>query len=242
MNRTQSVALFAGIFAIAMTTYGLSGVSASPMMLAPTSQTAEGVAMLGHVEYVVYDENNQITSYLQSDNVVVEDGLDCVGELLFGDDGSGGATSCGGVGVSTNNFDWIAIGNHTDAAPATDGTEDQLDTEGGSGCADSTVNGEMARKQVTPVQTDAPDVATGTIVVLDVLTDTFSFDAANATTITQSGLFNNGTTNELANGACNTLGVPHTNWEMFAIKNLSGTGVQVNDGDSLAVKWTITIK
>ena len=40
MNRTKSIALFAGIFAIAMTTYGLSGASASPMAIAAIPQAA----------------------------------------------------------------------------------------------------------------------------------------------------------------------------------------------------------
>ena len=68
MNRKMTVALFAGIFAIAMTTVSLSGASASTMVLASTPQAQSEVSMLGHVEWTVLDENNNIKRYLQSDN------------------------------------------------------------------------------------------------------------------------------------------------------------------------------
>ena len=65
MNRTKSIALFAGIFAIAMATYSLSGVSASPMIMASIPQTAEEVGMLGHVEYTVLDSSENVKAYLE---------------------------------------------------------------------------------------------------------------------------------------------------------------------------------
>ena len=68
MNRTKTIALFAGIFAIAMTTIGLSGISASPMIMASASQSNEDVGMLGHVEYILYDSDMNIKTYLQTDN------------------------------------------------------------------------------------------------------------------------------------------------------------------------------
>lgn len=235
MNRTKTLALFAGIFAIAMTTYGLSGVSASPMMMASVPHTQEQVGMFGHVEYTVLDDNQSIKSYLQSDNVVVRTGTDCVGERVFGTTNSATCTSTG------DTFDWIGIGNGTSPAAAEDDTA--LDDDGSADCGEG-VAGEQARKQVMPTQVDDGS-GSGTVVTLDVLTNTFKFDAGNATTITQSGIFNDDVgladTAEPHGGQCVTIGATGTDWEMFSIQDLSGGGVQVSDGDSLAVKWTITI-
>lgn len=231
MNRTKTIALFAGIFAIAMTTYGLSGVSASPMVMASIPQAQDGMGMLGHVEYTVLDSNQNVKQYLQSDNVVVRTGTDCAGEFIFGTTNSATCTSTGTA------YQYIAIGNAT--TPDAAATDIELDVDGGTGCATSTVDGEQARKLVTPTQTD--NDGSGTDVVLDVLTDTFKFDANNATTVTQSAIFNDNVATTASNGSCSSLGAAGTDWEMFSIQDLSGGGVVVSDGDSLAVKWTITI-
>ena len=232
MNRTKIIAVFAGIFAIAMTTYGLSGVSASPMIMASIPQTAEEIGMLGHVEYTVLDSSENVKAYLQSDNVVVRTGTDCAGEQVFGTTNSATCTSTGSV------FQYIAIGNAT--TPDASATDSELDTDGGSGCASTSVDGEQARKLVTPTQTD--NSGSGTVVTLDVLTNTFKFDANNATTVTQSAIFNDDVSAKSATtGSCTTLGTAGTDWNMFSIQDLSGGGVVVSSGDSLAVKWTITI-
>jgi len=224
MNRTKSIALFAGIFAIAMTTYGLSGVSASPMFTASIPQSQEGVSMLGHVEYTVFDADQAIKSYLQTDNLVVGDGTDCAGELIFGTTDS---STC----LVGSTFQFIAVGNETQGVAIGD-----TDLEGGGGVACGLGNdGEQARKLVVPEQTD--ETGSGTEVTLDVKTDTFKFVAANATKITQSGIFNNDSAKSTVTGMCTTIGTG----EMFAIQDLSGSGVTVSAGDSLAVKWTITI-
>ena len=230
MNRTKSIALFAGIFAIAMTTYGLSGVSTSSMAMASIPQTQEGMGMLGHVEYTVLDSSNAVKAYLQTDNVVVQTGTDCAGETVFGTTNS---ATCVGTGTT---FRYIGIGNATGTAAATD---TELDFSVATGCATSSNDGEQARKLVTPTQVD--NSGAGTVVTLDVLTNTFKFDAGNATTVTQSALFNDDIATTAADGSCGTLGAAGTDWNMFSIQDLSGTGVVVSAGDSLAVKWTITI-
>jgi len=229
MNRTKSIALFAGIFAIAMTTFGLSGVSSSPMALAAIPQSEEAVGMLGHFEYTVYDSEDQVKAYLQTDNVVVQDGTDCAGARLFATTSDG---DCGNDAA----FTYIAIGNGTASAAATDV---ELDTGTTATCANSSNDGEMARKNVAPTVTVA-NAGSGTQVELDVGSDTFKFSSSNATTVTQSGIFNGNTATQTGNGECLTTGVIGTQSEMFAIQDLTG-GVVVSDGDSLAVKWTITI-
>jgi len=234
MNRTRTIAIFAGIFAIAMTTYGLSGISASPMAIASIPQASEGVQWLGHVEYTVLDSNQKVKAYLQSDNFVVESGTDCAGTILFG------VTSDTECGVTTP-FQYIAIGNATSGTAAT--TDLELAFETTSTCAATgDNNGEQARKLVVPtVVLNATGNGGATQIELDVGLDTFKFDALNATIVAQSGLFNAQVNTVAPDGSCQTLGVEGTDWEMFAIQDLSGGGVTVAAGDSLAVKWTITI-
>ena len=227
MNRTKSIAVFAAIFAVAMTTYGLSGASASPMAVASIPQTYEGMGMLGHVEYTVLDADNTVKAYLQSDNLVTRGGTDCVAEQVF--TGAAGSTSCADADAT---FRYIAIANGTAGA---DDTDQDLEEATGVACGAGNT-GEQARKLVVPTQTDDGD-GLGTVVVLDVGTDTFKFDAGNATTITMSGLFNADVGTTAADGSCSTLG---TAFEMFAIQDLPSP-VTVSAGDSLAVKWTITI-
>ena len=229
MNRTKSIALFAGIFAIAMATYSLSGSSTSSMVMASIPQTQDEMGMLGHVEYTVLDSNESVKAYLQSDNVVVRTGTDCAGERVFGST----STSCDSTGTA---FQYIGIGNGSQTAAA---TLTELDASTPGTCAGGSpgAEGEQARKLVTPTQVD--NSGSGTVVTLDVLTNTFKFDATNATTVTQSAIFNNDVSAKGATtGSCTTLG---TDWEMFSIQDLSGGGVVVSAGDSLAVKWTITI-
>lgn len=243
MNRTQSIALFAGIFAIAMTTYGLTGVSGTPMVMGSVPQSMDNVSMLGHVEYTVFDENNQIKTYVQSDNTVVEHGKDCVGMMVFG-----ATQGVGDCTTSAKTFRYIGIGN------GTHGTEAEGLTQlPGTGCATSASVGELARKLVVPDVITKAATTFGAEVELDVGTNTFTFAKSNTTTpmtVTTSGIFNDlgldgqdyteydGSRND---GSCVSFGAEGTDWQMFAMQDLSGTGVDVTAGDSLAVKWTITI-
>ena len=241
MNRTKSIALFAGIFAIAMTTLGLSEVSSTQMMTSSLPQSQEGVGMLGHVEYKVLDSNDVVKGYYQADNIVVYVGTDCTSELLFGAIDGTGTSACL---QPANQFNYIAIGNGTDAS--LDGDEIELESGAGQGsgrCAVTAVagqDGEQARKLVAPtISVNA--AGAGTQVVLEPTT-TFKFDAGNATTVLQSGIFNgnNGISATAGQeGMCATYNA--ANWDMFSYQNL-GAGVVVSAGDSLAVKWTITIQ
>jgi len=246
MNRQKSIALFAAIAAVAMTAIGLTGVSATTLMVSSVPQSQEGMGMLGHVEYTLMGSDDQVKGYFQSDNIVVDDGKDCVGVRTFG------AATAAGACFTDKTFQYIAIGN--DTGDGLDGTEQRLDSTGTSICGDSgtgTQEGEMARKLVTPsIITGAVNPA-GSVVELEVL-NAFTFGINNATTVEQSGIFNGRSTDDsyalyetgagATTGQCGTPGVEDSNWNMFAIQDLnSGNGITVTDGDSLSVKWTITI-
>jgi len=258
MNRQKSIAVFAVIAAIAMTSIGLTASSnTSFMMISPASQTPELVGMLGHIEYTVRDSNNYVTSYMQGDNVVVDAGKDCAGSLIFG------AAQAGSCDTAVNSkFTYVAIGNstggftgqstqdvlHMNTTRADDGQDGNTESCYATGASGE--GGEMARKLVTPsITTAANEAVTGTIVTLDTSGNAFEFDANNATTVQQSAIFNGAVdsakTGEPQGGSCLTSGGPagtQDDWSMFSIQDLnSGSGITVTDGDSLSVKWTITI-
>lgn len=83
MNRQRSILLFAAIAAVAMTTVGLSGVSATPLMTSSIPANQAGMGMYGHVEYTVMDSANNVIGYMQGDNAVVDQGKDCASEMIF---------------------------------------------------------------------------------------------------------------------------------------------------------------
>ncbi len=235
MKRTTTIVLFASIFAVAVGTLGLSGNSATSLMVSAVPQAQEPVGMLGHVEYKVLDSSGNIVQYMQNDNVVVNDGEDCSADAIFG------AGTCAGD-IGTNYFDYIGIGNGSSAAvDATNSTLADATDDVTAECAASGVGGDMARRQVTVAHTPASG-ATGAVVVLDTSTAPFTFDADNATSVIDSGVFNNDYATTAAGHICTVDGVSGTDWDMFSRQLLNAaTGIAVTDGDSLSVKWTITV-
>jgi hypothetical protein len=239
MNRLKTIVLFAGIFGIGLGAISLNDGSAESLsILAATPQTQNELGMLGHVEYKILDAEGSIKQYLQTDNTVVIGGMDCVSRLMF--DNDTGLVTCN---RQNSAFDYIAIGNASSAEvtgndPPAEGSF-ELDGTLSGACADATNNGEMARKLVVPTFTAAVDGGSGTIVVLDTKDSPFDFDGSNATgVITQSGIFNADEFTKDGNSQCTVLG----DSDMFAMQNLSTTaGIAVSDGDSLSVKWTITV-
>ncbi len=241
MKRTTTIVLFASIFAVAVGTLGLSGSSATTLMVA-APQSPELVGMLGHVEYKVMDFSGNIVKYMQSDNVVVNDGEDCSADAIFGQ-----GTCVGAIG--TDYFDYISIGNGSSGnIDPTNSTLSDMDSPGVEDdigvCATSGVagGGDMARRLVNPQHTAASGT-TGAVVVLDTSAVPFTFDQNNATVVIDSGIFNEDYSTPAANDQCiGTAGTAGTDWDMFSRQLLNGaTGITVNDGDSLSVKWTITV-
>ncbi len=246
MNRQKSIAVFAVIAAVAMTSIGLTAMSSTSfMMLSPASQTPELVGMLGHVEYTVRDSDNFVTSYMQGDNTVVDAGKDCAGIMIFG------ATNQAGDCDSTtpNTYNYVAIGNVTGSVPVGNSQFIRLNSSLSESAGDANScalsgGGEMARKLVVPTITTVANAqgTQGTVVELDTSGSPFDFGSNNATDVEQSAIFNENSATQNADGSCATTGTAGSAWSMFAIQDLnSGNGITVTDGDSLSVKWTITI-
>ena len=100
----------------------------------------------------------------------------------------------------------------------------------------------MARLNPGVTNTYTLSSGSGAIVEMDTSSNPFTFDASNATTVYDSGLFNAGYSTGGATICTHADETAGSDWDMFATQNLNGaTGITVSDGDSLSVKWTITV-
>ncbi len=247
MKRITTIVLFAGIFAVAAGMIGLSGNSATPLMIAATSQSPELVGMLGHVEYKLLGDDGNVKAYLQTDNIVTQDGSNCSADAIFGT----ASTQC----TLTSNFNYIGIGNGTITGAGThlgianrtlaDATEgDDIGNCSDDGLGGATVGGgEMARRLVTPTITEATGGTAGAVVELNT-SEPFTFNTSNATDVIDSGVFNADYDGTVTDGKCDGTVQQDatTDWNMFSRQLLNGvTGIAVSQGDSLSVKWTITV-
>ena len=257
MKRNTTIVLFASIFAVAVGTLGLGGNSAF-LVASAVPQAQEDIGMLGHVEYKQLDEFGNIKAYLQQDNIVVVAGKDCASAHLFTD----GTTKFASSDCIDNPgfFSYIGIGNGTLVGAdtpwvgvnnATLGTGVVGDAGTTGFCANSAAGdgratgGDMARRNVTATFVTS---GTATVVTLDTSgvgsTGPFTFDAFNATAVTDSGLFNADYSvvdgnSHTCDGTDDTAGL---DWNMFSRQVLNNdAGITVTDGDSLSVKWTITV-
>lgn len=215
------IALIAAISAVSIGTISMNGFSATPLVAASVSP--ESGTMMGHVEYILRDSDNNIKSYIQSDNMVVNRGDDCVMAYAFNPSNTAGTDNCA---TNANGFRFIGIGNATATVAATATTL----TNTASTFADSSNDGLMAmREDPTLVFTNSADGGT-----VQIATATpFTFVAGtNATTVLSAGLFDSICTQ--ASGTC-TAAYPAN---MFSVQAIS---VAVSGGDSLAVTWTITV-
>jgi len=198
---------------------GLSAVSMAaiyasdldPTSLVVATSSSDKVGMYGHIEFVQADSSGNIISYYQTDNFVTNQGAECSAAKLFDLDETVG--TCDTTGTLVNEFLNIRLGN---GAPiGTDETRTILITDMGG------------------VRTDTDAVfgnlGGGTVDVTVATQDPFTFEGGTNTTLNvfEAGLFD-----ETSGG------------NAFAIQNTTSgvnPGIDVNDGDTLAVTWTITV-
>jgi len=244
LQTTTTIVLFASIFAVAIGTLGLSGISTTFLMASIVPQSQEQFGMLGHVEYTVMDSSGNIIQYAQGDNLVTNDGKDCVVQKMFGAN-----VACSNY-RPPNEFNYIGIGNGTSTAVGilnkTLADADGNDTQGT--CATTGVGGEMARLQVKATHTPATE-SMGAIVTLDTYANPFTFDISNATVIIDSGIFNADYWLDFNEGYYSKTRCPvgsfqgaDDDWSMLSRQLINGAdGIAVYDGDRLTIKWTITV-
>jgi hypothetical protein len=222
MKKYTSLALIGAIIAGITGFVGLDAISATSLMtMQSASDIQESGLMIGHVTYEVRGMDGQIKHYLQTDNVIVNKGTDCAAQAIF-DDGDLDVCTLGGNG----GFAFIAIGNATgQLAEATDIALDV--SEGGSLAFGTGGGGEMDRSGFIDAEITAATTTLDTVVSIETTTPfTFTDLGTLGTTVTQSGLFDNGS--------------PETG-NMFAIKDIPAGGLDVFGTDTLSVTWTITL-
>jgi len=206
-----ALAVVAGLFS--STIFGLVGTKTD------TQTNPSAVAMMtGHVETVVTDALGNVKEYRQSDNLIVNQGENCVLKMLFGANGGAsvgdGTNTC--TGAITSGFRVIAIGNSS--APATNDQTSLINEYNAT-----SGNAALARKTATLITLTNSTATSGISQATALLEATFT-NGGTTQSVTESGLFND--TNTSIDG-------------MFARQQF--TAVSLNNGDSLTVRWTVNI-
>ncbi len=245
MKRYTGIALI-GVLVVGIAGFiSLDAISATSFVtMKVASDVQETGKMIGHVTYVLRDADGSIIHYSQSDNVIVDVGIDCAATAIFDtagssmkDDGTGNMIPVCTLG-GNGGFAFIAIGNATgltSTTPLSSATDTGLlSTDGGVGSFGAGGGDEMDRTDfITELSIVSADSVVGTFTTVTIPSTQFSFPDLGTlgTVITQSGLFDS-----IDNTGSNN---------MFSAKDVPGTtgsGLAVSNADTLSVTWTITLK
>ena len=234
MNPKSTIIVLVAALAVLSGAMGMSmtGVfSDQEIMTASTRNVAVGL-MTGHLEIEARHMNGELFDYRQLDNIIVNDGEQCILKMLFSNGTSGagrGATTTAGAGACTgaltNPWSVIAIGTCTGCAPL------DIDVVLGTEIDDSTGQTGASRAIATTktwangssagAEAQVPGFARGLTNVI--LSHTFTATAAFGA-VTESGLFNSTTYNSNGMLARNTF-----------------NAVTINNGDSITITWTFNV-
>jgi len=223
MNGKSTLALVGVLFAAAMIV-GMATTSAfsTPLVIASSTTVDNQFGMLGHITLTQTDADGNMKSYIQTDNVIVNIGENCVAETLFNVTTTDGTHACAnastalyntGNGISTAGFNFVAVGDATGSPPAAAlETDIALNNENATGST-------MDRKKVSPPGvTDSTGTGSSAKVTLSAV---FTSDGGTST-VDESGVFDQITTgNMLARQTFNE--------------------IVLSAGDQLTVEWEITI-
>lgn len=173
MQLRKSIGLYSAIIALSIGVLGVYGFQSFNLGESQTSSiNSEGSHIAGHVTMFVTDPDGKITSYRQSDNIIVNQGADCANKALFAPS-SGITTTCSG---SPGTFNVLALGTGTNGNARGDTALN----------AETTATG-LARATASTVNaTAAPGGGTSKVS----LSNTFTNTSGGTVTITEAGLFN----------------------------------------------------
>jgi hypothetical protein len=176
MQLRKSIGLYSAIIALSIGVLGVYGFQSFNLGESQTSSTnLEGSHVAGHVTMFATAADGRITAYRQSDNLITDQGADCVNKSLFAPS-SGITTTCAG---SPGTFNVIALGTGTAGTSRADtalGTETAV--TGLARAVGSTVN----------ATSDSATTSSGSSKVS--VQNTFTNTSGGAVTITEAGLFN----------------------------------------------------
>jgi len=218
MKRQTSLAMFGILFAAAMALgmVSISGFS-QPLFVASTDMKAVNhMGMMGHITLTATDQDGNILSYIQTDNLIVNVGENCTAESLFNVTTTG-AEECAGAGIHTapnginqgvadGGFTHIAIGEGLTVAAEED-------------------TALALQPEIDRQKDNSPTVVSslGANPTEAVVTVSTVFEATKASSITESGIFDSA-----ADG------------NMFARQIFDPIPLTI--GDKLTVEWAITIR
>ena len=198
-NNIKTLALLFGVIA----TMGFGTMNTA------VADTSERTGGLGHITLVLADGDGVIKQYVQTDNIITHEGLDCLARVLFG------TTDPGTCASQTDVFDAIGIGT---------GNGGTVSSTTLSGALSSTCQGFSD----TPPTADG---GTGTqVITIQAIFGGAGSSGADVQSaqcefpITEAGLFN-------AGGASTPLG------DMFAYQTF--TSITIGTADTLTVTWAI---
>jgi len=176
MKSNQRLVLSSAVIGVALSILGI-GFSGMSFGSAETSTTSESGGMLGHIILTVYDPNGNVKTYLQTDNLVIDQGEACAVKRVFLETASGSA-DCGGS--TTGEFNVIALGTGSAAAGNNDVS---LQTE--------TVAAGLARAAASSVT--ITDDSSGTAGAIATLTKAFTNTSGGSVSIAESAITNSTT-------------------------------------------------
>lgn len=173
MQLQKSIGLYGAIIALSIGVLGVYGFQSFNLGESQTSSTnSEGSHIAGHVTMFVTGPDGRVTTYRQSDNIIVNQGADCANKALFAPS-SGITTTCAG---SPGTFNVLALGTGTNGNTRTDtALNAETSSTGLARATASTVNA-----------TAAPSGGTSKVS----LSNTFTNTSGGSVTITEAGLFN----------------------------------------------------
>ena len=218
MKRQTTLAMFGILFAAAMALgmISISGFSQSLFVASTDMKAVNHMGMMGHITLTATDQDGNILSYIQTDNLIVNVGENCTAESLFNVttnnefkcDGPGTQS---GNGVADGGFTFIAIGTNNTAVAATD-----------QALGNSTSEVSRIKANSTSVIDSTGTQAGGNSKAVVTLTGTFV--SGGSPTIVESGIFDKAMAAEE---------------NMLARQTF--TGIPLTPGDKLTVEWEITI-
>lgn len=174
MQLRKSIGLYSAIIALSIGVLGVYGFQSFNLGESQTSSTnLEGSHVAGHVTMFATAADGRITAYRQSDNLITDQGADCVNKSLFAP--TGGVTNCVG---SPGTFNVIALGTGT---AGTSRADTALGTE-------TAATGLARATGTTNATSDSATTSSGSSKVS--VQNTFTNTSGGAVTITEAGLFN----------------------------------------------------
>lgn len=230
-----SVALVAvtGLFSSAI--FGLIDMKPD----AQTSATVSGL-ITGHVITTHRDAADNILSYRQSDNLIVNQGENCVSKMLFANHTFDSTATGVCTGQNRDTYRNISIGNGSGAVHSDEFKLQNPHNTTSYGTSVAHSGDTMSRQIATTSWTNSNSTGNSSTSVADVVLSAVfkNKNAAQTITVSESGLFN--FTSAVANPVGNADEISTGNQDsMFARQTFSA--ITMNAGDTLTVQWTMSV-